>query len=183
MISTLIVGWVLQQSIFAPEAPPPVPAYVPRAVYAGLFVNSGLVTPQLRLEWEINLAKARHDTLIAIISAGGGYGFGTNTLPFFYEHTVMAGVGYRAAYEGGFTWGFHATTGPVFYGAHVNGAPSENMIDGFVEGRAQAGFKVGAVAFGFSLGYASLYNDPRPFNIAGHFVGGPTFGFFVDWRG
>jgi hypothetical protein len=175
-----------------PDSPPEptggVPAYLPRSVLVGSFLGSalvplgGIITPQLRVQWELTAIKTGHDALVFVLELGGGSAVGLPTgVTSFYEHTVVAGVGYRAMHPNGFMWGFHVATGPVFYGARFQALPSESTIGGWVEGRAQAGLKIGAVSYGVALSYANLY-DLQTRLQSGSLVAGPAIGLFADWR-
>jgi len=195
-LSALILALSLAQTSTydAPEPPdkavPRVPLYLPQAVYVGSFLNGSLLTPQLRLQWEWNVIRTNHDAFVLYFEGGGGYGVsfphnlgaaGLDAMTFFYEHTVEAGIAYRAVYENGFAWGFHVGTGPVFYGARIQNAASENFITGWVEGGAQIGLKSGPVVYGLALRYANLYDPPR-YSTAGLFVGGVGLAFYAEWR-
>ena len=166
------------------------PAYLPRAVYAGASLNGALLTPQLRLQWELNIVQAKRDGLVFYLEGGGGYaiafpkGFGatgTDAMTYFYQHSLLAGFGYRAVYETGLAWGFHLGTGPVFYGARYTTLPRENRIGGVVEGGVQMGLKVSGVVYGLAFRYANLYEVPRRVH-SGPFIGGPWLGFYAEWR-
>src|SRR4051812_45287679 len=92
----------LATEMTAPQAPQHdahaggVPAFLPRAVFFGASSALGLITPQLRLDWELVLIQARHDVFMIYLEGGGGYGLslpkgfgnaGTDAMTFFYEHT------------------------------------------------------------------------------------------------
>lgn len=167
-----------------------VPFYVPRAVFAGTFFNNSAVTPQVRVTWEAAPVQTKRDALLLLFEVGGGYGAwmprsfgsaGDDAMTFFYQHTLLLGLGYQARYPGGFSWGFHVGTGPLFYGARIENAPRENVVAGWVEGRVQAGWRLGDVTYGLSFGYANLYDPPRRIQ-SGSFVGGPMLGLYADWR-
>jgi hypothetical protein len=167
-----------------------VPAYLPRAVYAGASLAGALLTPQLRLQWELNVLQARNDALVLYFEGGGGYGvsFPKNlgatrdvAMTYFYSYVLEAGLAYRAVYESGFAWGFHVGTGPVFYGARFTTAPRENTIAGMVDGGVQIGLRVGGVVYGLAFRYSNLYDPPRR-QLSGPWVGGPWLGFYAEWR-
>ena len=125
-----------------------VPAYLPRAVFLGTYVNQGAVVPQARLLWQLTFVQARNDALVGINEGGGGFGLthpeGVSGLlvPYrmtsFYEHTLLIGLGYRATYANNFHWGFQFLTGPEapedsagydpcrFPGLNINGAVSHH---------------------------------------------------------
>jgi hypothetical protein len=177
-----------------PVAPPPeaqgVPWYVPRAAFGGTFYNVTW-TPQLRLAWEVAIIQSKNDAMLAFFEGGGGYAvwmpriFGLNgqdAMTFFYQHTAMLGLAYQARYSNGLCWGFQVGTGPVFYGARIENLPTENIVAGWVEGRAHVGWRFGKITYGISAGYANLYNPPRRTQQSGSFVAGPVGGFYMDWR-
>jgi len=195
-LPALLVALSLAQSSTyeAPElpnrTPPVVPLYLPQAVYVGAFLNDALLTPQVRLQWEWNLVRTHHDAFVFYAEGGGGYAIsfphnlgatGQDAMQYFYEHTVEAGIAYRAVYENGFAWGFHVGTGPVFYGARIQNAPTENFLTGWVEGGAQIGLKAGPVVYGLALRYANLYDPPRH-STAGLYVGGFNLSLYAEWR-
>lgn len=168
-----------------------VPAWLPRAVFAGASLNSGVLTPQLRLQWELTMIQTDHDAFVLGIEGGGGHavafpsqGFGANgtdSMTLLYQYALDVGVAYRALYSNGFAWGFHIYTGPVVYGAHIQNALPENTLNGWVDGGAQVGLRAGKVVYGIAFRYASIYYTPAR-SQASAVVGGPFLGFYADWR-
>lgn len=174
-----------------------VPAWLPRAVFAGVFVNEGALTPQLRVQWQATLVQKRNDALVAYLEGGGGYGLtrpsdlrphGFGAMTYFYQHFAMAGLGYNAVYRSGLTWGFQVLTGAQFYGARFEFYDRANAVGGTVEGRANLGFVAGPVRFSLSAGWAQLWVVPRTTiasdsaTIAAQYTGGPIAGLYIDWR-
>lgn len=166
------------------------PPYLPRAALVGSFLNSSALTPQVRVEWELTLVQERVDAFVLVLEGGGGYGLNlpqnlgpanVTAMTSLYQHTLLAGLGFRADRPSGFHWGFQAATGPLIYGAKFSDLPAESGILGMVEGRAQAGWKFGSIVYGVSLGYASLYQQPSHL-VSGSYLGGILFGFFADAR-
>lgn len=166
-----------------------VPAWAPRAVWAGLLINDQAVSPQLRLQWEGMIANQFRDALMLVGEIGGGYAVGlpknagpdaNETMTFLYQHSIVGGVGYRGWRGQNFRWGLQILFGPHFYGARFENLPTENRINGIVEGRAQFGWDVGPVSLGVSAGYASPFSKPILSNAAPH-VGGWMLGAYVDW--
>ncbi len=168
-----------------------VPAYLPRGVFLGAYLNQGAFVPQARVFWQITLVQTRNDALVIVLGGGGGFGLthpeglsGSGvpyTVTSLYEHTLLVGLAYRATYANNFHWGFHFLTGPVFYGATYDSLPSERRFDGSVEGTVEFGIKVGEVTFGASGGWAQPYNALIN-SVAVSYAGGPMFGVFLDWR-
>jgi len=166
------------------------PPYLPRAAWVGTFLNSSALTAQIRLEWELTLVQERVDAFVLVFEGGGGYGLSlpenlgparVTSMTSLYQHTLMAGLGFRADLPSGFHWGFQAATGPLIYGAKFSDLPAESGILGMVEGRAQAGWKFGSIVYGVTLGYASLYRQPSNL-VSGSYLGGFLFGLFADAR-
>jgi opacity protein-like surface antigen len=170
-----------------------VPAWVPRSVIAGFFLGDA-ITWQGRVQWELTVVDQPRNALVILFEAGGGYGVGlpgnagpysSAQVTFFYQHEILAGVAYRAQYESGFNWGFHADLGPLFYGARYRGSSpmlqTENFIVPGVEGYLQAGWRFGRVAYGVRAGLCqALGGEPTSWAI--QYVSGFSLGVFADWR-
>ena len=187
MIDKRLIAFVL---LVAAPAAGDVPFWAPRSAFAGGYLNQA-VTPQLRLGWEAAVLEQKNDQLVLLFEGGGGYGLpplpsnagesGHRQLTLFYQHALMAGVGYRLTRPSGFHFGFQLATGPLFFGARYPDGPSENKVLGFLEGRLQVGMKAGGAVYGLSVGYGSAYEAPRR-SDAYDYVGGPMLGLFANWR-
>jgi hypothetical protein len=164
----------------------PVPAYLPREVELGLFVNTPMVAPHLRLQWDLTIYESQRDAFIGLFSVGSGFGLSLpNGFAEHYQHVVLAGVGYRNT-AALFHWGFQVALGPVWYRtAYIPTFPYafESRVLGYAEGRLQAGLRVQPhLIVGVYFGFASPWSfsfDRYPGN---NYVGGFDFGFFADWR-
>jgi hypothetical protein len=173
-----------------PTHPSLLPPYLPRSAFVGSWLNSGALTAQVRLQWELTLVQERVDAFVLLFQGGGGYGLvlpqnlgpaRTSAMMSLYQHTLLAGLAFRADRPSGFHWGFQAATGPLFYGARFTDLPSESGVAGLVEGRADVGWKYGSIVYGISFGYGSLYQQPTRLE-SGSFLGGILFGLFADAR-
>jgi hypothetical protein len=166
------------------------PAWLPRGAFLGTYVRGGALTPQARLQWELTFFEKKKDALVLLLDGGVGWAAGLPStavegfdapIASFYEHTVMAGVGYRNQSPEGFHWGFQVTGGPVWYGAHFRDLPHETESAGLIEGRVQLGYRLGSVVLGVSGGYGEPFSYRRR-SLSRQFLGGALFGFFADWR-
>lgn len=165
------------------------PFYLPRAIWAGTFIHGQTVTPQVRVQWEGMLIQQYRDVLAVVMEVGGGYGVrfptgvGINedaTMTYLYQHSIVAGIGYRGWRFQNFRWGVQILLGPHFYGARYDILPKENRVNGMVEGRARFGWDLGPVSVGASVGYASPFSRPFLSAAAPH-LGGFMAGAYVDW--
>ena len=168
----------------------PTPAYLPRAVYLGTYVKGGAVVPQLRAQWEVTLIQERIDAFVFIAELGGGYDVAGPTnagpredleLTQLYEHSALAGFGYRGSWPSGLHVGAHVLAGPLRYGAKYEILPSEKRTAGLVDGRLQIGHSVGPFVLGAALGYGEAFGTSRRSNAL-QYLGGLSFGIFADWR-
>ncbi|HYH99930.1 hypothetical protein [Hyalangium sp.] len=166
------------------------PVWLPRGAFLGTYFRNGSVTPQARLQWQLTFFEKRKDALVVLLEGGGGWAAGLPETALegydapmhsFYQHTVMAGVGYRYQDPEGLHWGFQVTGGPVWYGAHFRDLPAERLSAGLMEGRIHVGYRVGPVVLGVSGGYGEPFSYRRR-SVARQFLGGALFGFFADWR-
>ncbi len=165
------------------------PAYLPRAALVGTFVNT-VLTPQLRLTWELTLLERGKNALLLVLEGGGGYGLllpsnlgptGMLSMTRLYQLTALAGIGFQADYEGGWHWGGQLATGPLFYGARFNDHSSEDAVWPMLEARAQLGLRYGSTVYGVSVGYAFTYPGLTR-SLTTPFLGGPIVGVFADRR-
>lgn len=160
------------------EPPPAVGWYVPRYVWLGSYVK-GTLSATGHLGWEWHLLRGRRDHLNVLLELGGAWAIGRpNIVGSFYEHQATLGGGYRMD-VGRLQWGFSVVTGILFYGGRVHGR-GEDFVQGVVEGRAQAGWRIGNVVVGASIGYSEPYGIP-PGSLAILYVGGVNFGLFAGW--
>jgi hypothetical protein len=168
------------------------PAWLPRAVFLGTYINEGTITPQARLQWRFPFFSARTDVLSIILEGGGGLAVVTSdtlrdeelgSLEALRLYTAQVGVSYRSVRAEGLQWGFHVATGPAWYGARFQGADkeAESYLVGLLDGRAQLGYRLGPVDLGVSVGYGAPYNTRRT-SLARPFVGGMKVGLFAEWR-
>lgn len=189
MLLALATSLLLAQ---APEAivkqstdKPLVPFYVPRAVRLGVFVNSPMVTPHLRLQWEGVLIDQPRNKFVWVLQVGTGIGAGVPyPMTSHYQHVLLGGLGYRGDF-GKVAWGFQATVGGVWYRAFYAqgvGHLEENQVIGYAEGHLHLGYRFAEhLRIGVYGGYASpfFFTFGRPGNT---YVGGFDFGVFIDWR-
>lgn len=178
-----------------PERPPahvsPTPAWLPGGVLLGTTVREGVVTPRVRVQWQLTFFQDRKDAFALLVEGGLGWAAGFPTpeadtpqsfIGSFYEHSAQVGVGYRNHLPNAVHWGFQVTGGPVFYGAHFDeGIPADHRTAGIIEGRIHLGYQLGATAVGAAVGYSEAFGLKRR-SLGRYFVGGPMFGLFVDWR-
>jgi hypothetical protein len=170
----------------APAPSHPVPAYLPRDVQVGvLFADQGVVSPAIRLGWQVGLVEQPHNDLLLVGQLGTGVGLslpaGLNAL---YQYVAMAGIGYSSTREV-FHWGFHVVAGALWYRAAWAtgvGLPFENQVMGTSEVCAEAGLKVApnlllGLRVGLNGGWAV-----RPRFPASAVVGGWELAVFVNWR-
>ncbi|MCP3137547.1 hypothetical protein [Pyxidicoccus xibeiensis] len=179
------------QPVRPPEHKSPTPAWLPRGVFLGASARKGVITPRAKVQWQLTFFQDRKDAFALLVEGGVGWGLTMpdreagkpeSLLGSYYEHTAQVGVGYRNHLPGSAHWGFQVTGGPVFYGAHFDGAaPPDKRTGGIVEGRFQLGYQLGATAVGAALGYAEPFGLKRR-SLARSYIGGPMFGLFVDWR-
>ena len=164
---------------------PLVPWFVPRSASLGVFVNSPVVTPHLRLAWEGAIVSQPRNDLIWLFTLGTGLGLGVpSPMTEHYQHVALAGVGYRSD-RPVVHWGFHVAVGPVWYrAAYLPNAfyKFESRVLGYVEGRAQLGVRLSPhLRLAAYFGYASpfVFTLQYPGNT---FVGGLDMGLVLDWR-
>lgn len=165
------------------------PAYLPRAVWTGVFINNGAVSPQLRVQWEGFLVQQYRDALVVVGELGGGYATmlpntagpdSDKLMTSFYQHSLVAGIGLRSWRGRNFHWGGQLLLGPQFYGATFEDLPTENRLNGIIEARLRAGWDLGPLSLGASAGYAAPFSRPILSNAA-EFVGGWMVGLYLDW--
>ena len=185
----LLTSMVLTQ---APEAlvkqssdVPLVPFYVPRSVRLGVFVNSPMVTPHFRVQWEGVLIDQARNKFVWVISVGSGIGANPpGIMTAHYQHVALGGIGYRGDF-GKVAWGFQAALGGVWYRAFFvpgRGQGEEDRVLGYAEGHLHLGYRfLEHLRIGLYGGYASpfAFAIGRPGNT---YVGGIDLGLFVDWR-
>jgi hypothetical protein len=166
------------------------PAWLPRGAFLGTYLRRGVVTPQLRLQWQVTFFEDRKDALVLVLDGGVGYAvaFPSTALEgydipinAFHENTITAGLGYRNQGAEGFHWGFQVTGGPLWYGAQLTNVPDEHYTAGIVEGRIHLGYTFGPTVLGVSIGYGEPFSY-RKRSVSRLFPGGVLLGFFADWR-
>jgi len=166
------------------------PAYLPRAALFGTFFNT-VVTPQLRLTWELTLLEREKNALLLVLEGGGGYGVllptnlgptGMLSMTRLYQLTALAGVAFHAEYEESrWHWGGQLATGPLFYGAKFSDSSTEDKVWPMLEARAQLGLRFGATVYGVSFGWAFTYPGLTS-SLTTPYLGGPMVGIFADRR-
>ncbi|MFY1825574.1 hypothetical protein ACN47A_06660 [Myxococcus fulvus] len=169
----------------------PTPFWLPRGAFLGTSYNDALLTPRLKVQWELTFFQDRKDAFVFLVEGGLGWGARMPTpeagkpetnLGAYYEHTAQVGFGYRNHLPNAAHWGFQVTGGPVFYGAKFDGGPlPDKNVAGIVEGRIQIGYQFDTVAAGVAVGYGEPFGLKRRYLGRG-FVGGPMVGLFMDWR-
>lgn len=179
------------QTTRPPRHVSPTPAYLPRGILLGATAREGVVTPRVKVQWELTFFQDRNDAFALLLEGGVGWGASFPTpdssepqsfIGSYYEHSGQVGIGYRNQRPGGVHWGFQVTGGPVFYGAHFDGGtPADHRTAGIIEGRFQLGYQWGATAVGAALGYSEPFSLKKR-SLGRYFVGGPLFGLFMDWR-
>ncbi|HEX4803123.1 MAG TPA: hypothetical protein VFV14_06410 [Myxococcaceae bacterium] len=166
------------------------PAYVPRAALVGTFFNT-VVTPQLRLTWELTLVEREKNALLLVLEGGGGYGVllptnlgptGMLSMTRLYQLTALAGIAFHADYEDSrWHWGGQLATGPLFYGAKFSDGFTEDKVWPMLEARARVGLRFGATVYGLAFGWAFTYPGLTT-SLTTPYLGGPMVGIFADRR-
>lgn len=179
----------------------PTPVWLPRGVFLGTYLTTGepdvrsspplVVTPQLRLQWELTVIQERVDSMVLLAELGGGWavartdrgGVGENlSMERLNQFVGIFGLGYRGTLPSGLHLGAHAGVGPLLYRARFSGFVPEQFLAGMVEARAQVGYTFfKGVALGISAGYGSPFGRPAR-SFGGEFTGGFLVGLFADWR-
>lgn len=166
----------------------PVPAWIPRGASIGLFVNSPVVAPHVRIEWDVTFYESRQDAFIGLVELGTGFGLSLPSnigMKELFQHVALVGVGYRNT-GSLFHWGFQFGLGPTWYRAsYVPHAPYlfESRVVGYAEGRAQVGLRLAPhLILGVYFGFASPWSFSTQLYPGNNYLGGFDFGFFADWR-
>jgi hypothetical protein len=185
----LASGSSLAQGYYGMTRHSPTPAWLPRSVFLGTGLAQDTVTPLGRLGWEITLNQQRGDALVVVGELGGGAAavtsqrvglYGSDRVESLRHGLAAVGIAYRGD-RGPWNWGVHATVGPLWYHARLSTLPTENYVVGWIEGRAQIGYRIGKVATGISLGYGSGFSEPvRSYTY--RFTGGLMLGLYANWR-
>jgi hypothetical protein len=164
---------------------PLVPWFVPRSASIGLFVNSPVVSPHVRLAWEAAIiSQPRNDFIWTAVLGTGLAATPQRPMSSHYQHVFLLGLGYRSDHTQ-LHWGFHIAPGVVWYrAAYLPGSDYrfEDRVIGYLEGRLQLGLKVAPhLRVAAYVGFASpfTFKQELPGNT---FVGGVDFGIVVDWR-
>lgn len=164
--------------------------WVPRGVWTGASFDDGAVVATARVQWLLTLFSQRNDDLVLILEGGPGFGLVRPdrvleergaALTRLYAHTVQAGLGLDVRAGRGLRWALHVTAGPVFYGGAFSNGNEDARTAGVVEGKLRGGLELGPVVLGLQAGWGELFATTR-FSTTGRFVGGPTFGLYLDWR-
>jgi opacity protein-like surface antigen len=179
-----------------PEKPPSlVPWWAPREVAVVVFFQNGNITPELRLAWHIPIVQQRIDSLNIIVEGGGGYALakrdqfnaeGDPILQMLNQWHIHAGISYEGDWAAGWHVGARITTGVTLYGARYELATGNILNEGTevlatVEGRAEAGYRVGRVVIGLSFGVLQPWSkNPRLYGP--NDIGGISGGIFFNWR-
>lgn len=162
-----------------------VPWYVPRGVSLGVAFNAPVISPQLRLSWEVGLVEQPADQLVATLIVGSGLG---QALPRgmrgLDQHVLLGGIALRTT-RGRLHAGLGVSAGVLAYTAAFEPATRlalERRVAGFSDATARLGVKLWPnLALGGQVGYAALwYVDPALVGAA--YTGGVTAGLFADWR-
>ena len=166
------------------------PAYLPRAALVGTYFNT-VLTPQLRLTWELTLLEREKNALILVLEGGGGYGVllpsnlgpsGMLSMTRLYQLTALAGIGFQVDYdESRWHWGGQLATGPLFYGARFSDGFKEDSVWPMLEARAQLGLRYGSTVYGISVGYAFTYPGLTS-SLTTPYLAGPMAVIFADRR-
>lgn len=165
--------------------PHPVPWYLPRTASVGLFINNSAVTIDARLAWEFGVIEQPRNHLVILVQLGTGTAIATpKGIQALYQHVGLLGFGYRSTREL-FHWGFSVMTGPLWYrAAYAPGAGFgfESRWLTYSEVTGQIGLRLARnLVVGIYGGYAAPWDVSNRFP-ASLYTGGPTFGFFADWR-
>lgn len=183
MLSVALLALVLAQPQgVALEERPKVPPFVPRSASLGVLLQRGVISPMVRVGWEIDLIDQPRNRLIFIAEVGAALSVATPTgLKFLHQESLSFGLGYRFN-RGPIHWGLHAGAGPVFYGAVFERA-AVNISNVWlqIEGRVQLGINVGPVALAGFFGIGTLPSfDDR--SAGAPYLGGFLVGLLVNWR-
>lgn len=160
----------------------PVPAWLPRDASLGLTVNSGLVSGQLRVGWQVTLYERGGHDLLAVLVLGTGLSFAQPAgMTTHYQHVALLGFGYRNVSDF-FNWGFQWGIGADWYRVGYDRYPFENRVVPYTEGRVQLGLRAArALVLGLFGGYAApVVYDSR--HTGQTYAGGIIFGLYADWR-
>lgn len=184
-----------------PPGPPPespTPVWLPRAALLSTYLRKGVVAPGARVQWQVPFYRGRRDSLSLSIepTAAFAVAFPDNVeddpntfiredvpLSALRLYALVLGVGYSNRLESGLEWGFQIGTGPAWYSARFSAGEKsrESYLVGLLDGRAQLGYRFGAVSLGVAVGYSDPYNYRRTSQARGH-VGGLQLGVYADWR-
>ncbi len=172
------MGIALIASLLAASEPKPhqTPWFLPRYAAVQTMFRPGAVVPSLRLGFEIDLIDQPRNTLVFLLEGGGALGAANRNAGLFYTGLVLFGLGYRSLRESGFIWGFSVGFGPAFYGL-----PGENRVSPYIEGRLQAGAKLGPITLQLCGGYGQWVTY-LPTSTAQLYLGGPFLGILLGWK-
>jgi hypothetical protein len=164
---------------------PHTPAFLPRGASLGLFVNSPVIAPHLRLQWEFGIFSEPRSDILFFFNLGTGIAASLPTgMQSHFQHVALLGVAYRSNRET-WQWGFQIGAGPLWYQtAYLPGVlyPFENRVVGYAEGQVRLGYKLFPGAYtGIYAGYGSPweFNTRFPGTI---YSGGIDVGLYLDWR-
>jgi hypothetical protein len=200
----LLLLFTLGVSPVASAQPPPLsaesptPVWLPRAALLSTSLRNGVVAPGARVQWQVPFYRGRRDALSLILepTAAFAVAFPDNVeddpntviredvpLSALRLYALVLGVGYGNRLESGLEWGFQIGTGPAWYSARFSAGEKdrESYLVGLLDGRAQLGYRFGAVSLGVAVGYGDPYNYRRTSLARGH-VGGLQLGVYADWR-
>lgn len=194
LLAAVLLGTPALAQRVAEKPPSLVPAWLPREVAFLTFFQNGNITPELRIAWHIPVVQQRIDSLNIIVEGGGGWAVGKRNaynenadppLTELHQWHAHAGVSYEGDWAQGWHLGARITIGATWFGANyvtIDGPLHEDTtVTGTVEGRLEAGYRVGRVVIGLNAGVLQPWNkDARLYSP--NDIGGWSGGLFLNWR-
>jgi len=161
-----------------------VPPFVPRSISFGLSINSPMLTPNVRLDWDIDLFTSTTHNFYLLVELGSG--FGVNRAPGMtavYQHLGVLGFGYRNITRV-IHWGFQFGIGPLWYRTFyspIEPYQTENRVIGYAEGRLQGGYEFNKhLVLGIYFGFGSPFLVEQKYPGTAY-LGGFMPGIFLEW--
>lgn len=155
---------------------------------AGMLANKYGAAALVRVSGEVTLFSRPLNDFVALVQVGSAVGVVLPSDGDFrehYQHTAVAGFGYRSNHEL-LSWGFQLGLGAAWYRASFfpGTFPFDTWVSAYVEGRVQLGIKLAPnFRSGLFVGYGSLLRYPwYGVHQGSWFVGGGLFGLYADWR-
>lgn len=164
-----------------------VPPYVPRGFSLGLFINTPVVSPNVRIDWNIDIYASSTHNFFALAEIGAGLGFSRPAgMSALYQYMGLVGFGYRNVTHV-IHWGFQFGIGPLWYRAAFDKTVPyvfDSKVVGYAEGRVQAGFELTPnLVLGVYFGFASPWSVDTSGRYPGSlYLGGFMPGLFLDWN-